>query len=470
MLRHKGKIISRLGQFATRNTKDKYYFIFILAIFFIFTNNFIKKNDEDHKLLKVITKISPNTYIDGDEGPNGFEYALLEKFSNYINHDLEIIITDSLADLSIQLHKNKADFASAALSKKTITSNRLLSSDPYLLDQTFLIYNVNQPRPKNIKDLIGKKIVVISNSHHSLYLQAAKKNHPDLHWKEQENIDYVELLNKIKKIDIDYTLIDKKEFILHQGFFPKIKMAFEVGNTSSLAWAFTENNKFFEKANSFIKTIKANGELEKLEEQYYGQAIDLKQHDANEFDKKIKTTLPKLIQKFKLIADKYDISWQLLAAISYQESRWNPLAKSRTGVRGLMMLTLPTAKEVGVTNRLDPLQSLEGGAKYFLKLKKRIPKHIGEPDRTWFALAAYNVGLGHLEDARIITESRGGDPNSWYAIKQSLPLLTQKKWYLNTKYGYARGYEPVQYVQNIRQYYNVLNSKLYSNKSKEYYQ
>ena len=120
------------------------------------------------------------------------------------------------------------------------------------------------------------------------------------------------------------------------------------------------------------------------------------------------------------------------------------------------MLTLPTAKEVGVTDRLDPDQSLRGGAYYLNNLKSRLPKKIVEPDRTWFALAAYNVGFGHLEDARVITQKRGGDPSSWYDVKQSLPLLTQKKWYSKTRYGYARGYEPVQYVQHIRHYQNVL--------------
>ena len=471
MLRHHGNKISRLNQFRKFNSKNNFFLIFLSLVIILFILNPFNSEKEDTtplEELKVITKISPNTYIESDDGPNGFEYALLEKFSKYIGKELKIITTDSLNELTTELKKNNVDFASAALSKKTIRSNNLIASQPYLTDQAFLIYNVGKQTPREINDLINKDIVVISDSDHSLFLQEAKISHPSIHWKVQENIDLVDLFNKINLFEFDYTIANKKEFVLHQGFFPKLKMSFKIGEPSSLCWAFSsEKSNLLEVANNFLTQMNQDGSLEKLEEQYYGQAINLKQQDANEFSNRIKNSLPELIDSFKLVASRHNISWQLLAAISYQESRWNTLAKSRTGVRGLMMLTLPTAKEVGVTNRLDPMQSLDGGAKYFLKLKKRLPKNILEPDRTWFALAAYNVGLGHLEDARIITESRGGDPDSWYAVKQSLPLLTQKKWYLNTKFGYARGYEPVQYVQNIRQYYNVLNNNFLNRYNKK---
>ena len=159
---------------------------------------------------------------------------------------------------------------------------------------------------------------------------------------------------------------------------------------------------------------------------------------------------------FKKAAEDVEIDWRLLAAIGYQESLWNERAKSPTGVRGLMMLTQTTAKQMKVKNRLDPAQSIRGGSKYFARVHSRVPAQITEPDRTWFALAAYNVGFGHVEDARIITETRGGDPDRWIDVKENLPLLARKKWYKKTKYGYARGWEPVKYVENIRQYYEYL--------------
>ena len=174
------------------------------------------------------------------------------------------------------------------------------------------------------------------------------------------------------------------------------------------------------------------------------------------FRRRLVSHLPRYEPLFRREAEKVAIDWRLLAAIGYQESLWNSRAKSPTGVRGLMMLTQATAKQMKVTNRLDPEQSIRGGAKYFSRVLKRVPESVPEPDRTWLALAAYNVGLGHVEDARIITQQRGGDPDRWIDVKESLPLLARKKWYKQTKYGYARGWEPVKYVENIRQYYDYL--------------
>ncbi|MEH6635710.1 MAG: transglycosylase SLT domain-containing protein, partial [Halioglobus sp.] len=144
------------------------------------------------------------------------------------------------------------------------------------------------------------------------------------------------------------------------------------------------------------------------------------------------------------------------AAIAYQESHWNPQAESPTGVRGMMMLTLPTAKEMAVSDRLDAGQSLRGGARYLKNIRRRLPDDITEPDRTWLALAAYNIGLGHLEDARVITDRQGGDPDLWLEVMERLPLLQKSKYFQNVRYGYARGLEAATYVQNIRHYYSIL--------------
>ena len=173
--------------------------------------------------------------------------------------------------------------------------------------------------------------------------------------------------------------------------------------------------------------------------------------------KRVSSRLPDYQEMFQEVAQKYGLEWQLLAAIAYQESHWDHKATSPTGVRGLMMLTLPTAKEMGVKNRLDPRQSLDGGTRYFLQTKSRIPDDISEPDRTWFAMAGYNIGLGHLEDARVLTERAGRNPHLWNDVKEFLPLLQQKKYYSTVKYGYARGYEPVSYVRNVRHFRTILN-------------
>ncbi|WP_281645590.1 transglycosylase SLT domain-containing protein [Parendozoicomonas sp. Alg238-R29] len=163
--------------------------------------------------------------------------------------------------------------------------------------------------------------------------------------------------------------------------------------------------------------------------------------------------LPRYYDLFRKVASEHRIDWHLVAAISYQESHWHPKAKSPTGVRGMMMLTLPTAKEMGIRNRLDAEQSVRGGVRYLESLKSRLPETLQEPDRTWQALAAYNVGIGHLYDARTLTRNKGGNPDDWAHLSEYLLKLEDPKWHSQTRFGYARGTESVQYVGNIQRYY-----------------
>jgi membrane-bound lytic murein transglycosylase F len=170
----------------------------------------------------------------------------------------------------------------------------------------------------------------------------------------------------------------------------------------------------------------------------------------------VQTRLPRYLDWFKEAADKYQLDWRLLAAMGYQESKWDPGAVSFTGVRGLMQLTEDTAAMMRAGNRLDPRASIFGGAKYLSRLLDTVPSRIEEPDRTWFAVAAYNVGFGHVEDARILTQQQGRNPDRWEDVRETLPLLSQERWYTRTRRGYARGWEPVRYVDNVKAYLNIL--------------
>ena len=185
--------------------------------------------------------------------------------------------------------------------------------------------------------------------------------------------------------------------------------------------------------------------------------------DMRSFVRRIKSRLPALRPLFEQAAQEYDIPWTLLAAQAYQESHWNRRARSPTGVRGIMMLTQRTARELGVKSRLDPEQSIMGGAKYLYRLQKRIPDTVVGQDRWWYALAAYNVGMGHVHDARRLARKLERNPDSWLELRGVLPLLSQKKYYKDLKYGRARGSEPVTYVNKIRSYQNILHAQLARN-------
>ncbi len=212
----------------------------------------------------------------------------------------------------------------------------------------------------------------------------------------------------------------------------------------------------FDVAVDFLERLKSKRKLSQIDANLPDDSQHLGFVGTLTFTDNILKRLPTYRSLFEKIGSEHNLDWRLLAAMAYQESLWNDKAVSPTGVKGLMMLTRTTAKELGIKNRLDPEQSARGGARYFNHIKRRLPKKITGEDRLCMALASYNVGYGHLQDARILTRKLGGNPNKWADVKKRLPLLSKRKWYRKTKYGYARGHEPVRYVRNIQTYYNLL--------------
>jgi membrane-bound lytic murein transglycosylase F len=208
--------------------------------------------------------------------------------------------------------------------------------------------------------------------------------------------------------------------------------------------------------------------MARLKDHYYSFVTFFDYYNTKIFYKRIETRLPKYKKYFKKYGKKYNIPCSILAAQSYQESHWNPKAKSFTGVRGLMMLTRATAKALGVKNRMDPKQSIEGGARHLNQMLKYVSEDVEGEDRMKFALAAYNVGLGHIQDAQVLAKKMGLNKNVWNDLKKALPLLSQKKYYKFLKHGYARGSEPVKYVDFIYDYRDILENTtedLHSNKN-----
>lgn len=307
---------------------------------------------------------------------------------------------------------------------------------------------------------------MIAGSSHVERLEELKKQHPDLTWNEHDDMESEQLLQLVEDKIIDYTIADSNELALNQRFLLELRSAFDISDPQQLAWAFplTEDTSLYDKAMVFFWQILNNGELTQLIERHYGHVTKFDYVGNRIYLRHITTRLTKYQDFFQKAAEQYSLDWELLAAVGYQESHWNPRAISPTGVRGIMMLTQQTAGHLGIKNRLDPRSSIFGGAKYLSQIRSRLADEIKEPDRTWFALAAYNVGYYHLEDARIIARESGKDPNQWVDIKSTLPLLSRKKWYKKTRFGYARGWEPVRYVENIRRYHDLLNWHLNKNK------
>ena len=405
--------------------------------------------------LHVLTRNAGTTYYQGPHGPAGLEYQLLRRFAKHLGVKLVISVPDSLNEILDKISHGKAQIAAAGL---TVTKEReklVRFSPPYQTITQEVVYNANKHKPNNLDNLDGI-LEVIAQSSHAEQLSALKQQ--NLNWIENKEADSTELLSLVSEGLIDYTVADSNEVAINRRFYPELKVAFNISAPQQLAWAFpkTADTSLYDEAVKFFADLKQSGELDRILKNNYQHASNFDYAGTNAFLGQIHNRLPSYRGYFEEAAKAYDLDWRLLAALSYQESHWRPRAVSHTGVRGIMMLTQATARHVGVEERTDARESILGGARYLRALIDKLPDNIKGADRTWVALAAYNVGLGHVEDARQITDELGNNPDKWIDIKSSLPYLAKSKWYKKTRYGYARGWEPVRYVENIRSYYDIL--------------
>lgn len=421
------------------------------------TTSVLERIKQDGELV-VYTRNSPATYYEGPDAPAGLEYDLAKMFADELDVKLTMVIPETLGDILEGVQNGSAHFAAAGLTVTEARKKNFRFGPAYQEITEQLVYHADHPKPKSLSKLGGGSLEVVAGSSHEERLIYLKNVIKDLSWRSVTDLETEDLMQLVADEFIDYTIADSNEIALNKPFFLNLRVAFDVSEPQKIAWMFPQDDddSLFKAAVKFFERIKENGELTRMIERSYGHVDNLNYVGTVVFRRQIAQRLPAFESMFRKYANKHDLDWRMLAAIGYQESLLDPQAVSPTGVRGLMMLTRKTAKELGIKDRRDPESSIKGGARYFAKTRENMPLEIPEPDRTWLALAAYNVGFYHVEDARIITEQRGLDPNKWIDVKTSLPLLAQRKWYKDTKYGYARGWEPVRYVENIRSYYDIL--------------
>ena len=409
--------------------------------------------------LVVVTRNGPTTYYEDAQGQYaGLEHDLVMLFAKELGFKVRFVVVSQFHEILPTVISQQAHFAAAGITITDERKQRLLFSTAYQTVQQQLVYRTGEPKPSSFKDIIGKQLEVVAGSSYVERLNQIKRKFPALTWIEAQKQETEDLLGKLAEGEIDYVIADSHIVQLSQNFHPELLVGFNVGQPEYLAWAFPKDGDawLYKQSLQFFAKIQADGTLKRLLDRYYGHIERLEQADVIGFLAKMNTVLPKYRELFYEAQDITGIDWRLLAALGYQESKWDPLATSPTNVRGIMMLTEDTADEMGVSDRLDPQQSIVAGAKYFLNQKDTIPPRIAEPDRTWIALAAYNIGYGHLEDARVLAQRLGRNPDSWTDLKKTLPLLSKAIYHSTVKHGYARGGESVIFTENIRTYYDIL--------------
>ncbi|MGB7216014.1 MAG: membrane-bound lytic murein transglycosylase MltF [Gammaproteobacteria bacterium] len=406
--------------------------------------------------LRVITTEGPATFYYGSDAPRGIEFELAQGFAARLGVDLSLIVSDKPGSLLPEVARRGAHLAAGSLARAS-HEDVVTFGPAYQRVQQQVIYRAGTKRPKELADLVGARIDVPAGSAQAALLDEALAEHPRLLWREDPRASYEELVRRVQEGLIDYTIVPSHKFSLLRHSYPETRVAFGIGDEFRIAWALPKGaDALREQVAAYFAEIEATGELERILERYYFAARNFDYVGSRAFLRHIETRLPRYIEHFREAERVSGIDWRLLAAIGYQESHWNPQAVSPTGVRGLMMLTQEAASAVDVADRVDPRESVFGGALYFRTVLEKLPERIPEPDRTWLAVAAYNIGFGHLEDARIITEIQGGNPDRWDHVRARLPLLADEAWHSRVKRGFARGHVAVTYTDNVRRYYELL--------------
>lgn len=423
-------------------------------------------------VLRVGTLNNQLSYYIGPDGPSGLDYDLAREFAAQLGVKLEMKPAYRLSSLFPALKNSEIDIIAAGLSQSEQRLKNYRAGPAYYYVSQQVVYKKGQWRPRNLEQLVNKQeelaeqeeqdkeqipfFSVVEDSHFETTLNTLTAEYPDFTFHINKDSDVNDLLKQVSDGELMFTMADSVEVSLSQRIYPDIATAFELTEDQPISWFMrrSQDESLYAMMIEFFGDLKQSGSLAALEEKYIGHIGTFDYVDTRAFIRALDKRLPKWTPLFQKYSEEFD--WRLIAALAYQESHWNPRAKSPTGVRGMMMLTLPTARSVNVTNRLDPEQSVRGGVEYLRRMVSRVPDSISDHEKIWFALASYNVGFGHMMDARRLTKIQGDDPDTWADVKDRLPLLRQKKYFSQTRYGYARGDEARNYVENIRRYYQSI--------------
>lgn len=409
--------------------------------------------------ITVITQNDSHGYYTYRDQKMGFEHDLSQAFADFLGVKLNVHLVEKDQEMIPALMAGKGDFIAANL---TITKNEqknIRFSDSYLSVRHHIIVHRNNQRIRTVQDLSGRKVHVRKGTSYQQQLETLKGRGFDFELVLHDTLPTAELVRKVSLRDIDVTIADSNIALLYRRYYPRLVVADPINEKESLGWAVNlQATELLEKINAFFDKIKKDGSFEKIYNQYYGDIHRFDYVDLRTFHRRLKTRLPRYSRIIKEAALHYGFDWRLIAAQVYQESHFNPTARSHAGAQGLMQLTSSTAASLGVREILHPVENIYAGVRHLKNLYEHFDEATGQ-DRMYIALAAYNIGQGHLRDAQRLAISMGFDPNRWSSLSRVLPLLGQKKYYKNARYGYCRGSEPVDYVHQVRIYYDILRQQ-----------
>ncbi|MFM2110751.1 MAG: hypothetical protein RLZZ372_1675 [Pseudomonadota bacterium] len=411
--------------------------------------------------LRVATLNGPTTYFIGPEGPLGAEYVLAEKFAAELGVKLSLVVEADRAGLRRALDEGRADLAAAQLGDHARWRKVALVSKPYSESPLFWVYDKGRPRPRSPGDIAKLRAVVLEDSAELAWLEQRRD-------KDSAKIRYTviprnvgrEPLELVASGRADVTLMDGREFAAARLLHPSVDVAFALPQQRDLHWMVRHDGRdLLTAVNEFLGRTRETPAEPTLEIERLTRPAALPRANSEQLAIDIETRLPELRPHFEEAAALTGLDWRLLAALGYQESMWDAKAVSPFGAQGLMMLMPRTGRSLGMVDPFDERESIITGARYLAQLHETVPARIRQPDRLWMAMASYNMGYGHLEDARVLTARQGGNSDAWIDVRERLTLLSEEFWYLQMKNGYARGFETRMLVDRVQQYWGLLQER-----------
>ncbi len=414
-----------------------------------------------HKIEKsgqitIITRNTPHCYYLYRDEPMGFEYELAREFADYLGVELKITIAESWEAMIPVLNDGAGALIAAGMTITPRRQTQVSFSNGYMDIQQYLIAHRNGPKIKSLAELSGKIIHVREATAYQEQLEELQQQGVELTIELHNDMPTEELIQQVAEGGIGLTIADSNIALLSRRHYPGAIMVHPISDLQHLGWAVhPEARQLRVKINSFFKAIKETGKFDEIYNKYYGDIASFDYVDLKAFHRNTKKNLSRYSPFIKAAAKKYGFDWRLIAAQIYQESHLNPRAKSRAGARGLMQLLPSTASSLDVNDIYNPVENINGGVRYLKKLYDRFDQ-ADATNRLLIALAAYNAGQGHIQDARNLAVRKNLDPDLWDSLAQTLPLLRYRKYYKDAKYGYCRGTEPVKYIKQILIYYDIL--------------
>jgi len=393
--------------------------------------------------------VVPNVEMETD---TAFETDLAELFAQRLK--VKIRLLHQTTDEAVtSLNEERAHLATGirANSHRSLRYSKNYQS----LDERIVC---NNDSPRHMDDVYTHLIAVATGSAQEAALRIVRDKYDELTWESRKGSSPIELLQEVAEANLECTIANEEQIASMRNHYPDLSSRLSLKSPSQMSWAISTDGDvtLLAEVDRFMDEIKQDNTLRHMIDRHYGHNERLGTVDTETFIAHAQSKLPHYRQWFEDAADLTGLDWRLIAALAYRESRWDPNATSFTNVRGMMMLTEDTADRMGVDNRLDAQTSIMAGARYLQLLKEQLPLRIPEEERLWLALAAYNQGMGHLEDARVIAIRSGLNPDVWSDVKRVMPLLSREEHYVNTKYGKARGGEAVIHVETVRLYHDML--------------